>query len=120
MIRGLQTSDDPRVTNKIVPLAPDLAVRICPDIRLSGAKPDLQFSGFSKKRRILRRQETVEINRRLVRCAEDTIFFRDDLDWIKNFVSNNRHYRVEGITQTLPVGTGFLNVSTQRIVSTKR
>jgi hypothetical protein len=117
---GYEPGSDPRVINKIIPLAPDLAVRICPDIRLSGAKADLQFSGFSKKRRIIRHQETIEINRRLVRCAEETIFFRDDRDWIKPFVSKNRYYRVEGITQSLPVGTGFFNVSTQRIVSTKR
>src|SRR5215216_2327853 len=32
--------------NRVVPLAPDLAIRIRPDIRLSGTKPDLAFPGF--------------------------------------------------------------------------
>jgi hypothetical protein len=114
---GIERSSDPRVLNKLVPLAPDLAIRICPDIRLSGAKPDLSFSGFAAKQRVLRRQEIIEINRFLVRCAEDTLFFRDNLDWIVPFVEKNRHYRIEGLTQRIPHGTGFLHVSTQRIVS---
>jgi hypothetical protein len=29
--------------NRIVPLAPDLAIRIMPDIRLSGTKPDINL-----------------------------------------------------------------------------
>jgi hypothetical protein len=113
---GLERSQDPRVLNRIVPLAPDLAIRICPDIRLSGSRPDLSFKGFSSKLCTLRRQEVVDINRRLVRCAEDTIFYRDDLDWIAPFVTKNRYYRAEGTTQSIPHGRGFLNVSTQCIV----
>ncbi len=116
---GLERSADPRVLNRIVPLAPDIAIRICPDIRLSGEKPDLTFRTFSSKNRKLRHSEIVDTNRCLVRCAEDSIFYRDNADWILPFVSKNRHYRIEGITQKIPQGTGFLNVSTQRIVSTR-
>jgi hypothetical protein len=117
---GFERSRDPRVLNKIVPLAPELAIRICPDIRLSGVKPDLTFRTFSSKQRKLRRQEVVEINRCLVRCAEDTVFYRDNLDWVMPFVMKNRHYRIEGATQRIPHGRGFLNISTQRIVFTRR
>ena len=116
---GIERSIDPRVLNKIVPLAPDLAIRIYPDIRLTGEKPDLSFRRFTAKQRVLRRQEIIEINRCLVRCAEDMVFFRDNLDWIVPFIARNRHYRIEGVTQRIPNGTGFLHVSTQRIVSTR-
>lgn len=116
---GLERSSDPRVLNKIVPLAPDLAIRICPDVRLSGEKPDLSFKRFSAKQRPLLRKEIIEINQCLVRCAEDAVFYRDDLDWVAPFIAKNRHYRVEGITQCIPQGRGFLNVSTQRIVSSR-
>jgi hypothetical protein len=116
---GLERSLDPRVLNRIIPLAPDVAIRICPDIRLSGERPDLTFRKFSSKQLKLRRPETIEINRCLVRCAEDCVFYRDNFDWILPFVSKNRHYRVEGITQRFPQGRGFLNVSTQRIASTR-
>ncbi len=41
--------------NRIVPLAPDLAIRIIPDIRLSGTKPDLTFAKFRATPRQLKR-----------------------------------------------------------------
>ena len=116
---GLKRSRNPRVLNKIVPLAPDLAIRVCTDIRLSGAKPDLTFRTFSSKQRKLRRHEIAEINRTLVRCAEDMLFYRDNLDWIGPFIAKNRYYRIEGITRRIPHGRGFMNISSQRIVATR-
>ena len=113
---GLEKSNDPRVLNKIVPLAPDLAIRIRPDIRLSGAQTDLTFRQFRSKQRVLRRQEIVEINRCLVRCAEDMVFYRDNSNWVAPFIAKNRYYRAEGITRRIPHGRGFMNISTQRIV----
>lgn len=116
---AIEQSRDPRVLNRVVPLAPNLAIRICPDIRLSGEKPDLNFGGFSSRRRRLRHQEVIEVNRRLVRCAEDAIFYCDDEDWVVPFIAKNRHYRIEGITHRIPHGRGFLNLSSQRIVLTR-
>jgi len=116
---GLERGTDPRGLNRIVPLAPDLAIRICPHIRLSGQPPDLSFKTFKAKQHRLKRREVVEANRCIVRCAEDTVFYRDDFDWVVPFISKHRRYRVEGVTQRIPHGRGFLNVSTQRIISTQ-
>src|SRR5207248_877832 len=55
------TSD--RAMNWIVPLTPHLAIRIIPDMSLSGAAHDLSFARFTSQRRALRRSEVVEINR---------------------------------------------------------
>ena len=101
--------------NRIVPFAPDIAVRIKPDIRLSGAKPDITFSKFNGTSRHLKRAEDLEINRLLVRCAEEMIFFRDDRDWIESFVDKNRRYRIEPVTHKLPHGSGQIQISTHRI-----
>lgn len=117
---GFERAADPRVVNKIVPLAPDLAIRVCPDIALSGTARDLNFTRLQTVVRRLDRQGAIKINRLLVRCAEDVLFFNEHRPWIRGFVEKNRHYRIEGITQRLPLGTGFLNVSTQRVVSTKK
>jgi hypothetical protein len=111
---------DPRIVNKIVPLAPDLAVRVCPDIALSGAARDLNFTKLQTSRRKLNRRQAVEVNRLLVRCAEDAVFYRDDQSWVQSFVEKNRRFRIEGVTERIPTGTGFLNLSTHRVVSTKR
>jgi hypothetical protein len=97
-------------------LAPNIAVRIKPDIGLSGTKPDITFAKFSARSRHIKRAEVIEINRLLVRCAEDLIFFRDDRKWVEGFVSRNRRYRIEPVTHKLPRGTGHLLVSTHRIL----
>ena len=105
-----------RTMNWIVPLTPALAIRIIPDIRLSGTAPDLSFAKFTSQQRTLRRSEIVEINRLIVQCAEDLVFYRDDHEWIGDFVAKNRYYRIEAVTDRTPYGTGFMNISTQRIV----
>ena len=105
-----------RTMNWIVPLTPTLAIRIIPDIRLSRTAPDLSFAKFTSQQRTLRRSEIVEINRLIVQCAEDLVFYRDDHEWIGDFVAKNRYYRIEAVTDRIPYGTGLMNISTQRIV----
>ncbi|MGI8569700.1 MAG: hypothetical protein ACR2KT_11825 [Methylocella sp.] len=106
--------------NKIVPLTPNLAVRITPNIDMSGASTDLSFTKFSRTRRLLKSLEICNINRLLVQCAEDIVFYRDKHDWIEKFVAKNRHYRIQTVTSRFPQGTGFLLISSQRIVPQDR
>jgi hypothetical protein len=55
--------------------------------------------------------------RLIVRCAEETVFYRDDHPWVRPFVARNRHYRIEPHTERLPTPTGILRVFTQRIAA---
>jgi hypothetical protein len=114
---AIEKTDDPRILNRIVPLAPTLALRIVPDLTLDRARSDLSFSHFGHRSRKLGRDEIVGLNRLIVRCAEETVFYRDDHSWILPFVSRNRHYRIEPRTSTLPTPTGTLLMSTLRIVA---
>ena len=114
---ALEEMRNRQIPNWIVPITPDLAIRIVPDIKLRGKPADLAFSSFTFLRRTLKRQETLGINRLIVQCAEDVIFYRNDQEWIADFVAKYRYHRVEVITQRVPAGTGFLNTGTQRIVS---
>ena len=114
---AIEPTDDPRVLSKVVPLAPDLAVRITPRLEMSGAKPDISFGKFSHRQRSPGRQEILDINRLLVRCAEDIVFYRDSHKWIEPFIAKNRHHRIETKVHQIPHGTGFINISSQRIVS---
>jgi len=84
--------------NWLVPLAPDIAVRIIPDTQLARTTPDLSFAKFTSSRHRLSYSEVVEVNRLIVRCAGDLVFYRDDLAWVAGFVAKNRHYRIETIT----------------------
>jgi hypothetical protein len=103
--------------NRIVPLAPDLAIRILPDVSLSRSEPDLSFAKFKFAHRSLQRTEVLYINRLIVRCAEDLILYRDDREWVEGFVAKNRRYHIEPVTERIPIDNGFLNVSTQRVVA---
>jgi hypothetical protein len=55
----------------------------------------------------------------IVRCAEDTVFYRDDSAWVQRFIAKNRHYRVEPNTSTQPTRKGSLLISRPKIVETK-
>ena len=91
----------------IIPLAPDIAVRIIPDLRLARSKDDLTFSKFSYNVRRLRHAEVRELNQRIVQCAEDNVFYRNDEKWVANFIAKNRHYRIETNTRKIRISTGI-------------
>ncbi|MBE9529341.1 MAG: DUF4238 domain-containing protein, partial [Proteobacteria bacterium] len=92
---ALEKTSDPRVYNKVIPLAPDLAIRIKPDSSLDRKQLDLSFSRFSYRNCKINHKKIVKLNRLIVRCAEDLIFYNNDFSWVKRFVDKNRHYRIE-------------------------
>ena len=106
-----------QIINRVIPLAPNLAVRFIPDPRQSRAKVDLSFSGFRYRHRTPSRAEAIEINRLIVQCAEDVVFWHDERGWIAGFVEKHRHFQVEGVSDLVPHGNGFLTVNRQRIVA---
>jgi hypothetical protein len=102
--------------NRIVPLAPDLAIRIQPDERTPQDKLDLSFPNFRYRSRTPQRLEIVELNRLIVRSAEELVIFRDDHPWVRSFIENNREYRVEPHTQEMRTPKGKLLFFAQRIM----
>src|SRR5690348_4762043 len=66
-------------------------------------------------RTIISHRELVDINRSIVRCAEDTVFYRDDLAWVRKFIARNRDYRIESPIRKRTLGKGTLLVSTHAI-----
>lgn len=115
---AIEETSDPHVLNRIVPLAPNLALRIRPDLTLDrDQRRDLSFANFGYRRRSPGREELVSLNRLIVRCAEETVFYRDDHPWVRPFVARNRHYRIEPHTERLPTPSGTLRVFTQRIAA---
>jgi len=116
---ALEETSDPRVHNKIIPLAPDLAIRIKPDSSLDRNQLDLSFTKFSYRNRRVNHKDVVKLNRLIVRCAEDLIFYNNNFPWVKRFIDKNRHYRLETHTDLITTPTGDkVQLSTQRIVAT--
>jgi len=113
---AIERTDDPRILNRIVPLAPSLALRIRPDPTLDTRRADFSFANFGYRSCNLGHEELVMLNRLIVQCAEETVFYRDDHQWVRPFISKNRHYRIEAHTSRAPTPTGTILISTQRIV----
>jgi hypothetical protein len=113
---AIEETGDPRILNRIVPLAPNLAIRTKPSLTIGEARPDFSFPDFGCHRRKISFKELVRLNCLIVRCAEDLVFHRDDSPWVRSVVAKNRHYRVEPYTHRLPTSTGEFLVPTQRVV----
>lgn len=111
----MERSSYPIIFNRIVPLTPHLAVRIRPDIRIDKAKADFSFKFFGWRKYAVSKQELIEINRLIVRCAEDEVYFRTNFPWIKSFVNKNRNYWLEPYTSRIPSENGYLLAHSHRI-----
>jgi hypothetical protein len=114
---AVEETTNRRIVNRIVPLEPNLAIRIRPDPTLDKDLTDYSFANFRCRRRSISHKEAEEINRLIVRCAEDTVFYRDDLAWVQKFIAKNRHYRVESSTSKQPTRNGSLLISRLKSVS---
>ncbi len=110
----------PNVISKTVPLAPDIAICIHPQLGERGKDHDFTFPNFRAKFRRLNNDQIVELNRRLVRSAEDMVFYNRDTEWLVKFVGRNRNYRADTVVTKIPTPEGEMIVSRQAIVPHER
>ena len=97
---------DGQVTNRIVPLRPDLAVRIVPQVRPPN-RPDLP-SDFRYRLLHVSPSEVTSINRSVVKCAEDLIFSPVRAPWVTRLVRKSARFRLELEHTRVANGSGFL------------
>lgn len=114
---AIEYSDDPRVLNRIVPIAPSLAVRLCPDISLDRNRLEFSFNRFRCRMRTIGLEEAYALNRLLVQCAEDLVFYRDEMPWVRPFIAEHAAYHLETRTKELETPDGVLLISRQMIAS---
>lgn len=107
---AVEPSRDLRIVNRIVPLTPSLAIRICPRIELSDRRLGPTFEHFSYRRHRPSRSEIVALNRTIVRCAETQVFSPLAAPWVAGFVRKNARFRVEIDTTNIPDGKGFMSI----------
>ncbi len=92
---AIEQSDDFRILNRIAPLAPDLAVRIRPTLDKDRKELDLSFRHFRSRCIEFSRAQIRAVNKLIVQCAEEVVFYRDDQPWVEPFVAKNAGYRIE-------------------------
>lgn len=98
---AIETTTHPIIKNTIVPLSPRIALRIIPNREAKRCRTDFTFPNFQRRVHNLSRDEVRRINRLIVRCAEEVVFYRDDHEWVNTFVSKNATYRIEPQTQQI-------------------
>lgn len=113
---GQELSNNPIIINKIFPLRPHVAIRIMPHKNINTKKPDYNFSEFKYRFVKAKRKDVVEINKLLVRCAEDMVFFNKKHDWVFPFVKKNSRFIVEPQSYEAPTGKGKYKLFTYRVV----
>jgi hypothetical protein len=112
---AIEKTDNLHILNRIIPLTPRLAIRIYPDISFDRKRVDFSFSGFRHTVRKLSLRDVMYINELIVRCAETTVFFRDDYGWVPKFVKKNAGFRIESRTIRKPNGKGTLFLSSLEV-----
>ena len=113
---AIEESDDPHTLNKVIPLAPNLAIRVVPDRKFDKSRADFTFVNFSSHSRKVNRQEVMKINRLIVRCAEEIVFYRDNYPWVQPFIDRNRYYRIEPSIREITTQRGKVSFLAQRVV----
>lgn len=116
---AIEKTIDNQILNRIVPLSPGIAIRIFPNMINKNDKADYSFSKFKYSRRNLNRKEVRNINRLIVQCAEDLVFFRDNCEWVSRFVKKYSRYWVEPKTHRFPHAEGAALWFTQEIAEKK-
>jgi hypothetical protein len=101
--------------HRVVPLAPDLAIRIMSDIKLTRVPDDPTFAKFRSTRRALKRHEIVYLNRLIAQCAEDLIFYCDDIWWTDEFLAKNRRHYIEPVKLSVQQESKQVPMTSQRI-----
>lgn len=109
-------SRNPLVANRLVPLAPDVAVRITPNIAARDMPVDMKFPMFKSQMRTLPHREIRYINQLIVRCAEDFIFYCKNEEWVRPFIKRNRNYRIEAITLVSNTTRQRMTISGESVV----
>ena len=103
---ALEKPEKQMPTNRIVPLRPDLAIRIIPQVRPAG-RPDLP-TDFRYRISHISPSEVTSINRTIVRCAESLVFSSVNEPWVRRMVQKNSNFSLQLEHTRIPKGSGFL------------
>jgi hypothetical protein len=103
---AIEPSSAAPILNRVVPLAPDIAIRIKPDVNINHDSADFSFPFFRHKVIRLSVDNVRRINTAIARCAEDFVFYRDQHEWVLPFLKKHSGFRVEMQTEQIRVGKG--------------
>ncbi len=103
---SIEPSSDPQILNRVVPLRPDLAVRIHPQLRPPN-RPNLA-TDFRYRVVQASPSEVTSINRTTIRCAEQLVFSPIDSPGLRSLVKRNSRYFLDVDHFRTPSEAGYL------------
>ncbi len=118
---AVEQSHDLRILNRLVPLTPYFAVRICPNFDAKSSLGDLSFPRFRYRKLTPNRSEIGKINRSIVRCAEELVFSCGNAKWTGPFVRRNSDYWVEAVHDEIPFSdAATMHINRMRVTKRER
>lgn len=115
---AIEQTADPSILNRIIPLTPNVALRVRPDRVLSKRSDEISFTNFRYKISRPSKNEVQRLNRLIVQCAEQFVFYKYACPWIPQFVKKYGPYQLACLTAEIPAGTGFFSHTTLSIIKT--
>lgn len=117
---AIEKTEDLHIINRVIPLSPDLAIRIHPNPSFDKAHSNFSFSNFHYRIKKLNRSEVININKLIVCCGEEYVFFRNNYEWIPKFVKKNAAFRIETKNQKIHNQSGTFLWNIQEITEVRR
>lgn len=111
---AIEQGERPGTVNRLVPLAPNLALRIKPDLDERGIV-DLEFRNLRIRRVRATKQQIAAVNAAIVQGAETTVYYSSDRPWIPRFVEKYADFRIDPRTTKVPYGDGYMSISTMAV-----
>lgn len=108
---AIEPGERPGTVNRLVPLAPKLALRIRPDLKERGIV-DLEFRNLRIRRVRPTKQQIAAVNAAIVQGAETTVYYSSERPWIHPFVQKYADFHIEAKTMKVPHGNGYMLIST--------
>ncbi|MGO7038111.1 DUF4238 domain-containing protein [Rhizobium acaciae] len=102
--------------NRILPLSPDLAVRIIPDLAERKIL-DLEFQNLRIRRVRATKRMVRSLNQAIVRSAETTVYSSTNRPWVLPFIAKNSAFHIEPKTMVVPYGEGQMLVASMALAS---
>ena len=111
---AIEPGERPGTVNRFVPLAPNLAIRIMPNLDERGIV-DLEFRNLRIRRVRATKQQIAAVNMAIVQGAETTVYYSSARPWIPSFVEKYADFHIETKTLKVPHGNGYMLVSTMAV-----
>lgn len=112
---AIEKTNDPRIVNKIFPITPRIAIRICPDINVCDDEKDFVLNPFRYREINVGRSDVKYINKQLIIAAENMVFMKKYDSMIYSWVLKYKRKRIAQKMYKFPTQNGYYSVGRMEV-----